>query len=240
MNPTFNLAEVLTFPLKDGEGRKNFLIFSLVYFLSFFIPLLPFLVAMGYTARLVRAVVNGESPRMPAWNDWESMLKDGLILIGVRLIYIMPLLVIFFPLFLGITFLPLWIESSGNANELLTVIFFTLTGAFMLFIVPLSLAIGIIIPAAEIHAVVNNDFSAGIRIRAWWPIFRTNWIGFLLAYLIAMAGSIILSSLVGIAMITIIFFCIVPFLMPAITAYLSLVMYAAFAHAYKEGKERLA
>ena len=230
-----NLAELLTFPIKDAEARKNFLIITLVYFLSFIVPILPLLAAIGYTARIMREIVAGCSARMPAWDDWESMFKDGLILFGVRLVYAIPILVVFVPLFLGMAFLPFWFESSGGSDGQFAVIFL-LFGLAMLFIFPLSLALGIIVPAAEVHTAIQNDFTAGFRFREWWPIFRANWVGFLLAYLIAMVGSMVLSTIVSIAMMTIILFCVVPFIMPAITAYLTLVMYAAFAQAYKDGK----
>jgi hypothetical protein len=235
----FNLAELFSFPVKDDEARKNFLIATLVYLASFIIPILPLIAAMGYTARIMRGVVNGEAPTMPKWDDWESMLKDGLILFGVRLAYALPIIVIFLPIFFAMSLLPIWMETSGGAEEQALPIFIVF-GLLMLCIFPLSLALGIIIPAAETHAAVHNDFAAGFRFREWWPIFRANVGGFIVAYLIAMVAGMILSTFVGIAAITIIFFCVLPFIMPAITAYLTLVMYAAFAQAYKQGKDRLA
>ena len=235
-----DLNQLFLFPVKDNEARRNFLITSLVYFASFIIPILPLILVMGYTARIMRQVVNGEEPHMTTWDDWEAMLKDGLYLFGVRVAYMLPIFLILFPLYLGMVMAPFWMEMGNNTNEGLLFLPFLLFSIGMVIIFPLSLALGIILPAAEIHTAVNNDFAAGFRFREWWPIFRVNWSGFLLAYIIALVASMILSSLVGIAMITIVLFCIIPFIMPAISAYLSLIMYAAFAHAYKEGKDRLA
>ena len=83
---------------QDNEARRNFLITSLVYFASFIIPILPLIVVMGYTARIMRQVVNGEEPHMTAWDDWESMFKDGLYLFGVRIVYTLPFFLILVPL----------------------------------------------------------------------------------------------------------------------------------------------
>ena len=234
-----NLKQLFLFPIQDDEARKNFLITSLVYFASFIIPILPVLVVMGYIARVIRQVVNGEEPRMTLWDNWESMFKDGIYLFGVRLVYSIPIFIVIFPLYFGMILAPLWMEAGHGANEELFFVPFLIFAAGMLITFPISLALGIILPAAEVHTIVNNDFAAGFRVREWWPIFRANWTGFLLAYLIALVASMILSSIVAIAMITIVLFCVIPFIMPAISAYLSLVMYAAFAHAYKEGQAKL-
>ena len=63
--------------------------------------------------------------------------------------------------------------------------------------------------------------------------------GFVLAYLVSMVAGFVLTFIVQIAMITIVLICVLPFIMPAITFYITLVMYAAFAQAYKDGKDRL-
>ena len=213
MLSNFNIEHILTFPFKETEDRKNFLIGILVYFASFIIPILPLIFAMGYIARIMRQVFNGETPHMPAWDDWESMFKDGLYLFGIRIVYTLPLIIILLPLFFGIA---------------------------MIFIFPLSLALGIIVPTAELHTIAHNDFAAGFRIREWRTIFRANWSGFVLAYLVSMVAGFVLTFIVQVAMITIVLICVLPFIMPAITFYITLVMYTAFAQAYKDGKDRLA
>ena len=234
-----DLSKLFLFPIKDNEARRNFIITSLVYLASFIIPILPLIAIMGYTARIMRQVVNGEEPHMTVWDDWESLLKDGLYLFGVRMIYMLPLFVIVLPLSFGMSFLPLWMGSNQGSADQFIGIYFLLFAVVMTVTFPVSLALGIMLPAAETHTIVNNDFAAGFRVREWWAIFRANWSGFLLAYIIALVASMILSSVVGIAMITIVLICLLPFIMPAISAYLTLVMYAAFAHAYKDGQTKL-
>ena len=234
-----DLSKLFLFPIKDNEARRNFIITSLVYLASFIIPILPLIAIMGYTARIMRQVVNGEEPHMTVWDDWESLLKDGLYLFGVRMIYMLPLFVIVLPLSFGMSFLPLWMGSNQGSADQFIGIYFLLFAVVMTVTFPVSLALGIMLPAAETHTIVNNDFAAGFRVREWWAIFRANWTGFLLAYIIALVASMILSSVVGIAMITIVLICLLPFIMPAISAYLTLVMYAAFAHAYKDGQTKL-
>lgn len=240
MLSNLNIEQILTFPFKETEDRKNFLIGALVYFASFIVPIVPLIFVMGYIARVMRQVFNGEAPRLPAWDDWESMLKDGLYLFGVRIVYTLPLIVILLPLFLGMMFLPIWLNSNPNSNNSLVLLPFLFFGIAMIFIFPLSLALGIIVPTAELHTIAHNDYAAGFRIREWWPIFRANWGGFAIAYLVSMVASFVLTFIVQIAMITIVLICVLPLILPAITFYITLIMYTAFAQAYKGGKDRLA
>ncbi len=240
MLSNFNIEQILAFPFKETESRKNFLIGTLVYFASFIIPILPLIFGMGYIARIMRQVFNGEAPHMPAWDDWEAMLKDGLYLFGIRIVYTLPLIIILLPLFFGMMFLPIWLNSNPGSNNSLVLLPFLFFGIAMIFIFPFSLALGLIVPTAELHTIAHNDFAAGFRIREWWPIFRANWSGFVLAYLVSMVASFVLAFLVQVAMITIVLICVLPFIMPAITFYITLVMYTAFAQAYKGGKDRLA
>lgn len=234
-----DLNQLFLFPIKDNEARKNFLITTLVYLAAFIIPILPLIVIMGYTARIMRQVINGEAPRMTAWENWESMFKDGLYLFGVRMVYMLPVFVIVFPLSFGMSFLPMYYAANQSSMEEFIGVYFGLFGLIMLVTFPISLALGILVPAAENNVVANNDFAAGFRIREWWGIFRANWTGFLLAYFISMVASWVLMTIVSFAMITIVLICLLPLILPGITAYLTLVMYAAFAQAYKTGKDNL-
>ncbi len=240
MFSNFNIEQILTFPIKEAESRRNFLIGVLVYFSGFIIPILPMILVMGYIARLMRQVMNSEEPHMPAWDDWGSMLKDGVYIFGIRIIYTLPLLIIFIPLFLGVMFLPVWLNSNSGSNEMLILFPFLLSGLMTLIIFPLSLALGIVVPAAEAHTIAQDDFVAGFRIREWWRIFRANLGGFIIAYLISMLASFASTIIMQILMVTIILICILPFLMPAILMYTMLVMYTAFAQAYRNGKNKLA
>jgi hypothetical protein len=112
--------------------------------------------------------------------------------------------------------------------------------AVMCLIIPVSLPLAAIIPAAEMHAVDKAEFAAGFRFREWWTIFRINLGGFIAAFAIYYVASMLLGIVFQIIMVTIIFSCLLPILVPALTIYLVLIMYATIAQAYKVGKEKLA
>src|SRR5512134_766990 len=89
-----NLQETLLFPVRDAEARKQFLFTCLIVLAGYFIPLLPFLVVMGYSAKIMRQIIDEKkSPSMPAWqgSDWAEMLLEGLRLYGAQLVLMLPL-----------------------------------------------------------------------------------------------------------------------------------------------------
>ena len=236
-----DLNQIFTFPLKDAEARKHFLTGCLVSFASFIIPILPFLVLYGYAIRIVRQVMNNESPRMVAWDDWGGMFKDGAKMFGIRFIYSLPMMILMIPFFLSMFIMPIFMgNASSSEMDAIFPIFMLVTFGMMCVLFPFSFAFALIIPAAEMYVVEKDEFAAGFRIREWWAIFRANLSGFIAAFAIYYLSAMALGVVVQILMATLIFACLLPFLMPAVTMYITLIMYTTIAQAYKVGKEKLA
>jgi hypothetical protein len=239
MLANFDLNHLLTFPIKEAEARKQFLIGSLVYLASFIIPILPLILATGYIMRIIRQVLNGEQPHMVEWDDWGGMLTDGARLFGVRLIFLLPVFLLLCPL-MGLNLaLPFIIENAGQNADWIAIVFPLFIGVVFLLFIPLSIAIGFILPVAEVHVTDKGEFAAGFRVREWWRILKANWSGFLLALAISYAISFALTLIIQFAMLTLVLICLLPIIVPAITLYISLVMYIAFAQAYKAGIEKM-
>lgn len=232
----FNLNHLFLFPVANDEARKNFLIGALLILASFIIPIIPYLIVIGYVMRIMRQVIAGELPRMVAWDDWEGMLKDGLKLFGVRFVYSLPLILVFLPVMLVFFVTPFLAAALDNENIFL--LSFLVFPIFMVCLLPFSLAFAIILPAPEAHVAATGEFSAGFRIREWWPIFRKNISGFLVAFLILYGISMVISIALQIVMMTIILLCLLPLLLPAISMYLTVIQYALFAQAYREGQAK--
>jgi len=238
-----NLNHLFVFPLQDTEARKQFLIGCLIYLAGFVIPILPWLIVTGYSAILIRQVLNGEKPHLVPWENGEALLKDGARLFGIRLIYASPLLLLMLPLFLMFLAFPifsiLFQHSDHQSVEIVSLLFVLGTTGISLLILPLSLAIGLIVPAAEIHVIAKDDFAAGFQVKEWWPIFKKNWAGFVVVLAIMYALLLAASVIMQIMFFTIVLICLLPFLMPVISIYYMLVQYVAFAQAYKDGKDKL-
>lgn len=235
----FDLNLLLSFPVRESEDRKAFLIGALIILASFIIPIIPILLVTGYVMRIMRQVLAGESPRMVAWDDWEKMLVDGTRLFGARLVYMLPVLLVFL-VALGILLIAPLLLEGGEERVVQVIFLMTMLPSFMMvLLMPVMLVLSVFLPAAELHLVARNEFAAAFRVREWWAIFRANWGGFLLALAITYAISILTSMLLQIAMITMVLICALPVLLPAMSMYLMLVSEVAFAQAYKEGTLRL-
>jgi hypothetical protein len=237
----FDLKEIFYFPIKDAEARKFFLIAALVSLSAFVIPILPYFLLIGYAIQIIKQIFNNESPRMVAWDDWGDLFKDGAKIFGVRFIYSLPIIILIMPMMIASFALPFITSSSSNPESspffgIFTVIF----GLTMCIMIPVSIVVAVIVPAAEMHAIDNNDFTAAFRFREWWDIFRANLSGFIAAFGIYYIATIALTIVVQILMATLILACLVPFLMPAIIAYSILIMYVTIAIAYRDGKVKLA
>ena len=236
----FNLNEILTFPFKDADSRKHLLMGALVSISAFIIPILPFFVLTGYAAQIARQVLRGESPRMVAWEDWGKLFSDGAKVFGVRLVASIPILIFAIPLMIAGIAMPIATSSAGsNEVEAAMSIFMVVMSCSLCIIIPFSLALAVILPAAEMHVIENNEFAAGFRFREWWQILCINLAGFLAAFGIYYLLTLALTFGIQILMVTVVLACLLPIIMPGITIYSMVIMYAATAQAYRDGKAKL-
>lgn len=240
-----NIQEILLFPVRDAEARKQFLITSAILLLSFIIPLLPAILVMGYTAKIMRQIIEEKkSPTMPAWqgNDLSEMFLDGLRIYGAQLVLMLPL---FLLMGCGITAMAggsIGVAALAQENSDLTplailpmavgILFFSL---FAL----LSLPYSVVISAALPHVAVQRSFQAAFAFQEWFSIFRKALGQFIIGYAIIMLASLVFAVMMQIAMITIILICIIPILMMPYAAYQLLVMNSVFAQAYAAGRDGL-
>lgn len=237
----FNLSEIIMFPIKDAEARKHLFIGALISLAGFIIPILPFFVLMGYSVLIARQVLRGESPRMVAWEDWGDMFKNGAKLFGVRMIYSLPIIILVIPVVLISFIMPIAAANMNSADaEAIFILFPLLMFGFMCLIIPISLPLAVIIPAAEMHSIEKDEFSAAFQFKEWWQILRANLGGFIAAFAIYYVLSMVLSIIMQVLIATVILSCLLIIFLPAMTAYLSILMYVMTAIAYREGKAKLA
>jgi hypothetical protein len=236
-----DLKELLYFPFKDSDSRKYFLIGSLISISAFIVPILPYFLLTGYAVLIAQQVFRGESPRMVAWDDWGDMVKNGARVFGVRIVYSLPIIILILPMIITSILLPVFISNSSTPES--DPFFFVFMGVFaltMCLVIPVSIASALFIPAAEMHVIDKDEFSAGFRIREWWAVFRANMGGFIAAFAIYYLISMALAIVIQILMATLFLACLVPILLPAVTMYIVLIMYVSIAQAYREGKAKLA
>ncbi len=241
-----NIQDTLLFPVRDAESRKQFLIACAVMLAAFIIPILPVLLLMGYSAKVMRQVMEDQKPpSMPAWpgSDWSEMFMDGLRMYAAQLVLMFPLFILMgcgmvFIISGSVGFAALADKNAdsfapiGMSLFMLGSLFFGLFGV-------LSLPYGVIVYAALPHVAIKRSFQAAFEFKEWFSIFRKALGQFIIGYAVIMAASFVFAIIMQIALITLILICIVPLLMIPYITYQVLVMNTVFAQAYAIGREQL-
>ena len=143
------------------------------------------------------------------------------------------------PLFFFLFTFPFLASSNDQITGIASLVLVLLSSMIAILIMPLSLIIGLIAPAAEVHVIANDDFTAGFHVKEWWPIFKKNWGGFVVSLAIMYGLLMVMSVVLQIMFLTLVLICLLPIFMLVVSMYIALIQYAAFAQAYKEGKDRL-
>ena len=244
---TQQFQNVFSFPFKDPDWFKKLAIGSLLIVAGFIIPISPILFVFRYVMRVMRRIiVEAGEPYLPEWEDWGQLFIDGLKLLGAGLIYAIPALILpylgymiaFLPAFL-VPWLEVIVDTSSGGSALFpllgTMLGFWVMGLGIL----LAVAVGILVPAALSHLVAKDRFSAAFEINAWWRLFRANFTGFLLAFVITMGFLMIGSLNFQIRYLTIILCFLIPLVFRSYSMYLSLIALTLFSHAYSDGVQKM-
>lgn len=178
--PQFDFAKPFTFVFEDPNWIQKILIGGLFYLAGFL--LIGWFFVLGYVAQLARNVIAGVQHPLPEWTDLGAFFNDGLRLLGVALVYIVP--------FVGLAmlvFIPAGILGAIE-DEGVQALGGGLAGCLSCLFVPLGLAVLLFMPASMLFAAVEQRFGAAFEFGRIWPFIRGNIGNYLLAivvYLIA-------------------------------------------------------
>ena len=102
------------------------------------------------------------------------------------------------------------------------------------------LVLGIILPPSLTHAAAKGEFKAAFQFKEWWSIFRANFSGFLIAFVLV-TGVSLLSIYVSYALsLTVILIILIPIILSFAGIYITVLSSALFGNAYREGQAKLA
>jgi len=239
------LSSVLKYPFQDEKWLGKLAVGSVLMLVSM-IPILGIVTGVllvGYLAEIIRRVaVSREDPSLPDWDDLSKYFQDGFKLFGVGFVYSLPSLVLLIGGYLAMLIPVFSMEMIGEpSTEGVGLILggyfagFALMGIGML----VSLATGVIMPAAGCHVVAEDSFGAGFRIGEWWRILKANWSGFLVSFVVLVGGGMLLYYLSYFLVITVILCCLYPIVLAVEGVYLALIAAALFSQAYREGVQAL-
>src|ERR1044071_2533744 len=158
-----NYQDTLLFPVRDDEAQKEFLIACAIMLAGFIIPIRPMLVLMGYSAKIMRRIVEErKAPSMNAWqgSDWSEMLLDGLRLWGAQIVLMLPLFLLIgcalVFIMSGSVSLSALSDKHANSFAPVSMLLFMVGCLFVGLFGVLSFPYGVVISAALPHVVVKR------------------------------------------------------------------------------------
>jgi len=205
--------DALRYPTSGDDALETIAIGGILGLLGFLI--LPVFLVYGYLVRVIRAVSRGDDETPPTFDDWGELLVDGVEGFVIVLVYtVVPALV------LAIAVAPLVLissvtvssvgagDGSGAGGVLTAVILLVVFVVTALALVALLAAI-YLVPAA-VTAFATTD-----RLGAAFSVTELRRIGasgqFLTGWLIAIAISVLVGFVAGLAAATVLGILLVPF-----------------------------
>lgn len=195
---SFDAPRALTFFFEDRDWVTKLAIGALFAFLS------PFLIGsvfvMGYAVALARRVRDGETPRLPEWDDLQRIFFDGLRGLAVTLAHKLPLV------FLGVLLLFALVggiflgRSESSLEEFMFLGLPALFGGFVLVFL-LALVVLVYVPAAFVRFIQTDSVASAFDFIENVEFIRRNLSPYLMGILV-----IVLSGFV--AQFGFFFFCI--------------------------------
>lgn len=174
-------------------------LFPVVLLVSFLITV-P---VLGFNVRILRATIRGEDVP-PRFGDWGDLFREGLYVIGIGVVYTVPLIVVSVLLFLAVFvfFVLFGAASPGQAGDAFATggsLLFVL-GQFVYFgVVTLySMAMAFLVPVSVAIYAHEDDF------RAAFSVDRIRRAGlnkeFAVPWLVAVVGAMVVNNVAGILM----------------------------------------
>jgi hypothetical protein len=175
---SFDFAKPFTFAFNDPNWLAKILIGGLFY-LAVVVIIGPIFI-LGYNARLMRNVIAGNPQPLPDWTDLGEYFNEGLRLLGIVLLYSIPIIAV-----VGIIIQAAITGalSHGN-NDALNQLSGGFAGCASCLIFPLSIVLALWMPAALTMAVVERRFGAAFEFSRIWAYIRANLANFLLAFVV--------------------------------------------------------
>jgi hypothetical protein len=213
-----DVSKSFRFVKDDTQGLSKLLIGVLMSILSFLI--LPALILQGYVVKIIRHVMGGDWDSLPAWEDYGKLLKDGFFVTVAELVYTLPFMIL---LIIGFTATG-GMASMADRGSDLAGIMASGTGILMACLsVLFVLALLLLMPAIMIQYAIKDDFGALFRFSEVFAIVRNHTADILIAFLVSVVASMVLTLVIGVLAITIILIPLVFLLLLAVTPYIQYV-----------------
>ena len=188
------LEEALSYPHDDEDPTRPFLIGSVILFSSFIVGL-TIIPLYGYLLEVLDRGRTGQRG-LPAFEDWETLIVDGLKVFVVNLIYTgIPTIVLSVVLgvllfFLAITGAVFGFDGGGVAVTLVALL---IGGAVGLAALVALLVATLMLPAALARMRVEDDLRAALQVREVFAVAKNSdyIVAILLAFVVGFGFSLV-------------------------------------------------
>ncbi|MCS7286997.1 MAG: DUF4013 domain-containing protein [Anaerolineae bacterium] len=228
------LKTFIRFPFKGPEWPSRFLIGSALVLGSFVVPIIPSIFVLGYVIRIMKKVIQGEDPSLPAWDNFNELIANGVKGFIVSLIYLLPGFIFIVGGYI-LYFLSLFVSSSPSEGGTFAPLvgLFLLMAGLLLGIVLLTLG-SIPLPAAIANLAARGNIGAAFEVSEWWALIKANPWGYLGAWAISVGIGYIGYWISFLPYYTIVLCCFVPLLLAPVIFYVLVVAGAVFGQFYRE------
>jgi len=201
------LEEALSYPRDDEDLTRPFLIGSLILFSSFIVGL-TIIPLYGYLLEVLDRGRTGQRG-LPEFEDWETLIVDGLKVFVVNLIYTgipsIVLSVVGGLLFFFVALAGFAVGSNGGGGGgALTLVIFLVFGLVALVALVLLLVATLMLPAALARMRVEDDLRAALEVRKVFAVAKNSdyIVAVVLAWLVGfgftLVGGLLTIVLIGI------------------------------------------
>ncbi len=237
---TEGLQELLRFPFQAERAGTKMAIAAVLLLAGFIVPIVPSIFLLGYLYQIMWTVIHTGSLYLPEWDDWGKLFRDGFKYFGISFIYTLPVSVLSVLVFGGyfVSFIAVMTAVDNSHNSDLAGLFSLVPFVFFIFFALLYLIqmlVAIVLPVAIGNMAAREHFAGGFEFGRMWRVFKANFAGYMLAYLLAAGLFFVLSFVSTTLYMTMVLCCLIPVVLIAATPYLAVVLSALFAQVYREG-----
>jgi hypothetical protein len=183
-----DIGKSFTFVFEDDQWIVKILIAAAILAIGALFSwmlLIPLILAWallgGYAVEIIRKVLRGELDSLPEWDDWGTLLVDGLKVIVIGIVYALPLIIL--SLCLGVPIGAFSQDAPGASSWL--------SACLSCFALLYAIAISLVYPAAVAFFAAEGDMAAAFRFGEVFAFVRDNIATYLVTFLMSWVASFI-------------------------------------------------
>lgn len=136
---------------------------------------------MGYAVEITRRVINGTQPLLPEWDNWQTLIVDGLKVLVIVIVYALPAILV--SACLGI---PAAILRDNQGYQTGWSALLNTTSSCLSFL--WSIVLGLVLPAAVAFFAVDGQLASAFRFSDVIAFVRKNIQNYLVVLVISWAA----------------------------------------------------